>query len=64
MVRTILDFHFLYELVASFEVWMASIPAASARVGIYSSPNYVLRRLVRRPHENIIFSCYNSSTIG
>jgi hypothetical protein len=55
MVRAILGFHFLYELVASFEVWMASIPTASARVGIYSSPNHVLRRLVRRPHERHFF---------
>jgi len=50
MVRTIVGLYFLYELVASFEVWMASIPAASTRVSIYGSPNYVLRRLVRCPH--------------
>lgn len=43
MDRTIVGLYFLYELVASFEVWMVSIPAAFTRFGIYGSPNYVLR---------------------
>ena len=55
MDRTIVGFYFLYELVASFEFWMVGIPAAFTRFGIYGSPDFVLRRLVRRPHERHCF---------
>jgi len=55
MDRTIVGLYFLYELVASVEVWVVSIPAAFACIGVYGSPNYVLRGLVRRPHEHRLF---------
>ena len=64
MGRTVIGVYLLHELVASVGVWMVRVPAASARIGVYGSPNYVLRRLVRHALERYLFSIITFEPIG
>jgi len=59
MDRTIVYVYLLHELVASVEVWMVRVLAASARIGIYGSPTHVLSRLVRHVLERRLVPVIN-----